>query len=53
MDKSTEAIYHMARMVTEQQNCVLEVVMRDGVILAHLIPIDLWDDDDYEEEIDD
>ena len=42
----------MAKMVTEQQNCVLEVIMSDGVILAHLIPADLWDGNEWEDEDD-
>ena len=47
-----EAIKLMARVVSEQQNCVLELIVGDEGMLAHLIPQDLWEAD-CEEDCDD
>ena len=45
-----QVINQMAMKVTEEQNCVLEVVIGENGILAHLIPGELWDDFMEEDE---
>ena len=45
---STEALMIMARTVSEKQDCVLEVLMGEAGMIAHLIPINAWEGD-YEE----
>lgn len=46
-------IYHLGKFVTDNQNCVLEVLMDKDVALVHLIPVEIYDgledlDDDCE-----
>lgn len=54
MQEGYDALTEMARMVTDSQNCVLEVVMTDTCISAQLIPKDIYDalgeEDEYSEE---
>lgn len=51
MNDYIDAIRAMALIVSRDQNCVLEVIIGEGGMLAHLIPQDLWDEE--MEEIDD
>lgn len=44
MENYIQVINQMAKKVTEEQNCVLEVVIGENGILAHLIPGELWND---------
>ena len=50
MENYIQVINQMAKKVTEEQNCVLEVVIGENGILAHLIPGELWDDFMEEDE---
>lgn len=51
-DKTLQALSIMARIVTEQQNCVMELIIGDNGMLAHLIPIDVWEGYTDEEDED-
>lgn len=46
----TEALTVLANTVNESQNCVLEVIIGEGGALAHLIPRDLWEQTEMEED---
>ena len=47
-----EILRMMAEVVAEYQNCVMEVMMGDGTAIAHLIPLDQWEDEEDEDRID-
>ena len=54
-EASLLALQMMARRVTEDQNCVMELIIGDNGMLAHLIPLDAWEgllDFDGEEDFD-
>ncbi len=46
----TEALTVLANAVNESQNCVLEVINGKDGALAHLIPRDLWEQTEMEED---
>lgn len=46
----TEALTVLANAVNESQNCVLEVIIGKDGALAHLIPRDLWEQTEMEED---
>ena len=53
MNRDTQYLLMMVSAVTQHQNCVLEVIMGESGIVAHLIPLDQWGyEDDYEEDED-
>ena len=39
------ALQIMARRVTEDQNCVMELIIGENGLLAHLIPLEAWDNE--------
>ena len=49
-DKALLALNMMARRVSESQDCVLEVIMGENGLLAHLIPIELFEGEEDEED---
>ena len=40
--KFVDAVYHLGKFVTDNQNCVLEVIINEDVALAHLIPVEIY-----------
>ena len=46
----TEALMVLAHTVEQTQNCVLEVIIGEEGALAHLIPRDLWEEMEMEED---
>jgi len=55
-EASLLALQMMARRVTEDQNCVMELIIGDNGMLAHLIPLEAWEgplgfdgEEDFEE----
>lgn len=51
--KFVNAVYHLGKFVTDNENCVLEVIVNGDVAVVHLIPVNLYQaltDDDEEEE---
>lgn len=42
-DKALLALRMMTKTVTEEQNCVLELLIGEEGILAHLIPFEIWE----------
>ena len=44
------ALKMMVEAVTDNQDCVLEVIMDDNGLLAHLIPIELFEGEEDEED---
>lgn len=49
-----DAMYHLAKFVTEYQATVLEAIITEDTAIVHLIPIDLYtemaDEEDEEDE---
>jgi hypothetical protein len=50
MDKSILALQIMANKVQADGNCVLELIIGDNGMLAHLIPLDAWENDFEDDE---
>ena len=48
-----DAMYHLGKFVTDNENCVLEVIVNGDVAVVHLIPVDLYQDLSSEEGEDD
>lgn len=50
--KFVDAVYHLGKFVTDNENCVLEVIVNGDVAVVHLIPVDLYQalTDDEEED---
>lgn len=50
-----DAMYHLAKFVTEYQTTVLEAIITEDTAVVHLIPVELYQalNDDEEEEEDD
>lgn len=49
-----DAMYHLAKIVTEYQATVLEAIITEDTAVVHLIPVELYQDlNDEEEEEDD
>lgn len=46
----TEALMVLANTVEKSQDCVLEVVIGESGAVAHLIPRDLWEELEMEED---
>lgn len=44
------ALKMMVEAVTESQNCVLEVIIGDNGFLARLIPRDMFEEEDFEND---
>lgn len=44
------ALRMMVEAVTETQNCVLEVIMGDNGLLAHLIPMEMFEAEEDDED---
>lgn len=44
-ETSLLALQMMARRVSEDQNCVMELIIGEEGMLAHLIPRELWEDE--------
>lgn len=44
------ALKMMIEAVTENQDCVLETIIGDNGIIAHLIPIEMFEEEDYDED---
>ena len=51
-DKAIYALKIMANQVTQEQNCVMELIIGENGMLAHLIPLDLWEADMEDDEDD-
>ena len=55
--KFVDAVYHLGKFVTDNENCVLEVIVNGDVAVVHLIPVDLYQDlsseEDDEDEVED
>ena len=53
-ETSLLALQMMARRVSEDQNCVMELIIGDNGMLAHLIPQEMWleemDGEDFEDD---
>ena len=49
---TAELLKIMADTVAEQQNCVLEVMIGENIASAHLIPLEAFIGEDYEDEED-
>ncbi len=48
-----DAVYHLGKFVTENENCVLEVIMNGDGAIIHLIPVELYhqlNEEDDEDE---
>ena len=49
-----DAVYHLGKFVTDNENCVLEVIVNGDVAVVHLIPVELYqalsDDEEGDEE---
>lgn len=43
------AIQAMADVVHQNQDCVLEIIIGENGMVAHLIPMELWEEEDDEE----
>lgn len=43
------ALKMMIEAVTENQDCVLEAIIGEDGIIAHLIPIEMFEEDDEDE----
>ena len=49
-----DAMYHLAKIVTEYQATVLEAIITEDTVVVHLIPVELYQAlNDEEEEEDD
>lgn len=52
--KFVDAVYHLEKFVTDNENCVLEVIVNGDVAVVHLIPVELYqalsDDEEGDEE---
>ena len=48
--KFVDAVYHLGKFVTDNENCVLEVIVNGDVAVVHLIPVELYQQEDEEEE---
>lgn len=44
-ETSLLALQMMAKRVSEDQNCVMELIIGEEGMLAHLIPRELWEDE--------
>lgn len=51
-DTSLMALQMMARHVSEDQNCVMELIIGENSMLAHLIPIEVWEAEMEDDEDD-
>ena len=51
--KFVDAVYHLGKFVTDNENCVLEAIVNGDVAVVHLIPVDLYQDLSSEEGEDD
>ena len=52
---TAELLKIMSETVAEYQSCVLEVIMGETTAIAHLIPLEAWQEEmgeDYEDEED-
>ena len=50
--KFVDAVYHRGKFVTDNENCVLEVIVNGDVAVVHLIPVELYQELNDEEEED-
>ena len=50
--KFVDAVYHLGKFVTDNENCVLEIIMNDDGALIHLIPVELYQRLNEEDEDD-
>ena len=48
-----DAMYHLAKFVTEYQTTVLEAIITEDTAVVHLIPVDLYQDLSSEEDDED
>lgn len=48
-----DAMYHLAKIVTEYQATVLEAIITEDTAVVHLIPLELYQQLTEEEEEDD
>ena len=46
MTDKTAILMMMANKVITEQNCVLEVMMGEDTVVAHLRPLDAWEEDE-------
>lgn len=51
-NKGLLALKFLADLVNQSQNCVLELIIRDDGMLAHLIPLEAWEKEMEGEEDD-
>lgn len=40
----------MAETVANSGDCVLEVIMGENGLIAHLIPVDVWEEEEEEDD---
>jgi hypothetical protein len=50
--KFVDAVYHLGKFVTDNENCVLEVIVNGDVAVVHLISVELYHELNDEEEDD-
>lgn len=44
-EQAREAIIELANMVYQTQACVLEMVISENGVIAHLIPREVWEEE--------
>ena len=47
-----DAMYHLGKIVNDYQNCVLEAIISEDVAVIHLIPAELYNELEGNEEDD-
>ena len=47
-----DAMYHLGKIVNDYQNCVLEAIISEDVAVVHLIPAELYNELEDDEEDD-
>ena len=40
--KFVDAVYHLGKFVTDNENCVLEIITNGEGAIIHLIPVELY-----------
>lgn len=48
-EEAKQTLIALANMVYQSQACVLEVVIGNDTVLAHLIPREVWEEGDFDE----
>lgn len=52
MNQFTEAIERMSQYVAQYQNCVMELIINETTAIAHLIPLESWEQETRGEDED-